>query len=341
LAALTVLLVIASPAAQTTITPKLLLETADRPIRDVTVAPDGSIFTFDYREYRIKKFDRNGRFITEFGGTGKEEGRFTHLTGLAAFEGRLLAVDSIGISTFELNGAFVARTQFPEEITPDLSMAFEDGRYVGTLIVASELLAVLTLRSPQGRELDRLASYDLRDYFPELTKGEDFFLSNEYARHYLYALDSDGSILWAPSDASCVYRYRDGKSRLAASADLTPMPLPETVIADLQKKKDALKPPLHLFVPAHYPLIRHLAVGPDGDVWAFVQSREKTGFLRFSKDGKEKGFALLASDFDPGRAVVRVYAGRMYFVVGRSLYAADLPEPRVEDQRTVQSPSCT
>jgi hypothetical protein len=71
-------------------------------------------------------------------------------------------------------------------------------------------------------------------------------------------------------------------------------------------------------------MVRHFAVGPDGDLWIFVQSVEKSGFLRYAKDGKAKGFFPVKADFDIGRAVVRIFGNRMYFISGRTLYAADL-----------------
>jgi DUF1680 family protein len=316
---------VASTAGETVIAPVRVLETPDQPIRDLAVAPDGSIFTFDYREYKVKKFDKEGRFLLEFGGTGTGAGEFTHLTGIRAFRDKLLAVDSVGLLTFGLDGRFLDKTAFPEEITPNYSLALEDGRYVGSQIVAAELKAVLTLRSAQGRELDRLASHDLKEFFPELKTGEEFFLSDEYARDYLYALSPDEDILWAASDAVRVHLYSGGKSRVIVAEDLTPVPFPEDERAKLARRKANAKPPFFAYVPDHYPLLRHLAVGPDGDIWVFAQSRERTGFLRFAKDGNPKGFATVQADFDVARSVVRVLGGRMFFISGKTLYAADLP----------------
>jgi len=71
-------------------------------------------------------------------------------------------------------------------------------------------------------------------------------------------------------------------------------------------------------------LVRHLAVGPDGDLWLFVQSQEKSGFLRYAKDGKAKGFYPVKTDFDIGRSVVRIFGNRMYFISGKALFAADI-----------------
>lgn len=320
--------ILALATGQTALVPIRLLETPDKAIRDIAVAPDGSIFTFDYREYKVKKFDRNGHFLLEFGGAGTGPGQFTHLTGLRVIDGTLLAVDSVGLLTFDLDGRFLDKTVYSEEVTPNYSLALADGRYVGFQIVASELKAVLTLRSPLGREMVRLASHDLREFFPELEAGQDFFLSDENARGYLYAANPDGDILWAASDAVCVHLYRGGKSRPILAEDLTPVPFPEEERTKLLRRKAGLKPPLFLYVPKVYPVLRHLEVGPDGDIWIYVQSREKTGFLRYTKDGKPNGFVTVQADFDVTSSVVRIGGGRMFFISSRSLYVADLPGAR-------------
>ncbi len=322
--ALLCLAFLASGLDDTALTPVRILETPDKPIRDIAVSADGSIFTFDYSEYRIKKFDPAGKFLLEFGGPGTGEGQFTHLTGIGAFGGKLLAVDSLGLLTFDLNGRFLGKTAFPEEVTPNYSRVFEDGRYVGELIVAPELKAVVSLRSPQGHELDRLASHDLKEFFPELKAGEEFYLSDEYARNYFYALGPGGDVFWAASDAVRIFRYEDSKSDAVASETLTPVPLPEADRARLLSRKEKAKPPFFAYVPDRFPLVCHLAVGLEGDLWMYVQSVEKTGFLRYTKEGKAKGFYPVKAEFDATRTVVRIFGNRMYFISGKTLYAADL-----------------
>lgn len=312
-------------AQQAVLAPRLLLETPAHPIRDIAVSADGAVFTFDYDEYRIRKHGRDGRFLLEFGGTGKEEGRFTHLTGIGVSGDRLLAVDSVGLSRFGLDGRFLDRKAFAAEVTPNYSAVLEDGRYVGCQIVAPELKGVLTLRSPDGRELDRLASYDLRESFPGLKAGEDFFLSDDCARNYLYAIGPANDVLWAATDSPRVFRYRDGKSQPIVEESLAPEPLAEEERATLAKRAAALKPPLFFFVPTHRPVLRHLGVDSSGDLWVYVRSREKTGFLRYGRDGKAKGLVTGSAGFDVSKATVRVFGETMYFIAGRALYVADLP----------------
>jgi hypothetical protein len=330
----------ADPAGSkdTVLVPRLVLESPDKGIRDIAVSPDGSIFTFDYGEYKIRKYDRDGRFLLEFGGTGSGDGQFTHLTGLRALRDRLLAVDSVGLLTFDLDGRFLGKQTFAGEIIPNFAAAFEDGRYLGFQILASELKAVLTLRSSRGEELDRLGSYDLKEFFPGLKAGEKFFLNDDYARNYLYAWGQNGDVYWAASDALRIFRYRGGTSKIVFSEDVAAAPFPETEKAELQEKKARIKPPLFLYVPEVYPLLWHLAVGPGGDLWIYIKSQERTGFLRLSGEGISKGFASVSADFDVIKATVRIFGGRMYFILDQSLYAADLPGPETVDPKSNEEP---
>lgn len=312
------------------IVPKLVLEVPDKGIRDIAVAPDGSIFTFDYDEYKIRKHDRCGRLLVEFGGTGTGDGRFTHLTGLRVLGDRLLAVDSVGLLTFDLNGRFLGKQAFAAEITANFAVAFADGRYLGYQILATELKGVLSLRSSKGEELDRLASYDLKEFFPDLKVGQQFFLNDDYARNYIYALGPDGEVCWAATDSLRIHRYRDGASKVVYSEDVAAVPLSEAERSKLLERKSRIKPPFYLCVPEFYPVLYHLAVGPGGDLWIYLKSRDRTGFLRLSSKGAVKGFAAISADFDAEKATVRIFGSRMFFIIDRSLYAADLPGPDIE-----------
>ena len=97
------------------------------------------------------------------------------------------------------------------------------------------------------------------------------------------------------------------------------------------EKKAKIKPPLFMYVPDYYQLVYHLLVGPEGDIWIYLKSQEKTGFLRYSENGSLKGFYTVDADFDITEAdqIVRIHKNRMYFLVkGRKalkVYAADLP----------------
>ncbi|UCE22770.1 MAG: hypothetical protein JSV46_11340, partial [Candidatus Aminicenantes bacterium] len=76
-----------SPSFEKTgiIAPKVILERSRSKegesyvgIRDITVDKNSDIYAFDYKNYNIKKYDKQGNSLFTFGGTGEEEGKFQH-----------------------------------------------------------------------------------------------------------------------------------------------------------------------------------------------------------------------------------------------------------------------
>jgi len=300
--------------------------------RDIAFDSDGSFYIFDYLDNTIKKYDSKGEHLISFGGKGQDSGKFTHLTGIRNFGDRLLAVDSVGLLSFSTEGIFLNKKSFAEEVLTEYPAIYEDGNYVGQQIHAAELKFILTFRSSKGEEYDRLAFYDIKEFFPEIDEGEDFFLSSEHARSYRYAINPKEDILWAASDEFKIYRYNQGESIVVISENYSPIPFPAERKEALLEKKSKIKPPLFLYVPDYYQIIFHLLVNADGDIWIYLKSLEKTGFLRYSAQGSLKGFYTVDADFDITDAdhIVRIHNNRMYFLAkGRKslkIYTAELPD---------------
>jgi hypothetical protein len=303
------------------ITPKVLLERSRSAegesyvgIRDITVDENSDIYAFDYQNYNIQKYDKEGKPLFTFGGTGDEDGNFSHLTGIRAVNGCILAVDFSGLSLFDYKGKFLKKHPYEKEVKVEHPAIFDDGRFVGTQILAEELKTALIYHAVDGKELSRLASYEINEFFPGVKEGEDFFLDNTYARAYSYTISPDGDILWAASDVLKIYRFRGGESSLFIEETATAVPFPDELRKPLLDRQSRTKPPLFTYVPDSYQIIHHLLCGPDGDVWVYVKSRERTGFLRYSKLGKLEGVYEVDADFDMMKAIVRIFNDIMYFV---------------------------
>ena len=299
--------------------------------RDITFDHDGSFYIFEYLDNTIKKYDSSGEHLVTFGGKGQDAGEFTHLTGIRIVEDHLLAVDSVGLLSFSKDGDFLNKKSFSEEVLTEYPAIYEDGNYVGQQIHSGELKVILTFRSSQGEELDRLTQYDLKEFFPGLNEGEDFFLSSEHTRSYRYTIGKNKDILWAASDEFKIYQYRDGESTVVISEEYSPVPFPPEEKEALLEKKSKIKPPLFLYVPDNYQIMFHLLVNTDGDIWIYIKSQEKTGFLRYSPEGNPRGFYTVEADFDitEGDHIIRIFNNRMYFLdkgqKSMKIYAADLP----------------
>lgn len=319
------------------ITPKVILERSRSEegksyvgIRDITADENADLYAFDYKNYNIIKYDKQGNPLFTFGGTGESEGKFHHLTGIRAVEGRILAVDSIGLSLFDYGGKFLEKRPYVQEVLVDHPAIFNDGKFVGSRILSDELKTALILHASDGKELSRLAFYDIREFFPGIKDGEDFFLDDTYARSYCYTISLDGDILWSASDTLSIKRFRKGGSSPFIEEVATAVPFPDELRKPLLERQSRTRPPLFAYVPDRYQIIHHLLCDPKGDVWVYVKSRERTGFLRYSNGGKRKGIYSVKAEFDPIKAIVRIFNGCMYFVVserdGVKVYSAELPD---------------
>jgi DNA-binding beta-propeller fold protein YncE len=45
--------------------------------RDITIAPDGSLYVVDGGNFRVQKFDKDGKYISTFGSIGRQSGQFS------------------------------------------------------------------------------------------------------------------------------------------------------------------------------------------------------------------------------------------------------------------------
>ncbi len=299
--------------------------------RNIALDARKNLFIFDYMDNTIKKYDPQGAHIVTFGGQGEADGQFSHLMEIRIFKDKLLALDSVGVLTFTLDGEFVDKTPFPEEVVCEFPQVFQDGSWAGEKYTDSDLTKSLTLRDSHGAELARLAEYDLRQYYPRLKPGEDFFLQDYQARFYLYSFRSDGSLIWAASDACTVHAFKDGTSTLLFSHNYATVPIPADQVAEMKKDAERIKanPMLHMYVPESYQIVQHLLAAPNGDIWLYAISAGKTGFLVYSTEGKLKKFYRVNADFDMTRVKVQMLGKTLFYVVpGRSsvkIYSSPIP----------------
>jgi hypothetical protein len=82
-------------------------------------------------------------------------------------------------------------------------------------------------------------------------------------------------------------------------------------------------------VPENYQLIQHLLVDETGDIWLYVLSPDRKGFLHLSDNGEELDFHAVDADFHLLTARVTAQGGRLYFLAGGKdetrIFVADRP----------------
>ncbi len=304
-------------------------ETGLRGARDLTVDRAGNVTVFDYNDYVIRRFDSTGTLLTTFGGTGDTAGRFEHLMAIRADGDSLLALDAGSWSVFDLSGALRSRRPLADTVICDHPRLYPDGRWAAGCIVQATAEQSLTSRRADGSEERQVASYALGEFFPGVEAGELFFINPVQARAYLYDFTPDGRLVWMASDRLRVLVSRNGVDETLFEAEVTALPFPEEERAALEERQARLGPPLFMNVPYRYQLVHHLFVAESGDVWLYLMSAERTGLLRLSSTGLERGFYTLDADFDVLSARLTEAGRRLYFMIrgpeGTAIYSVGLP----------------
>jgi hypothetical protein len=291
-------------------------ETGLKAPRDLTVDEDGNIIVFDYGNYMIHKFAPSGKILTTFGGSEGESGGFQHLMAIRALGDSVLALDAGALLIFDSSGQQRTTRAFSDTIICDLPRIHSSGQWAGEWIVEETAEKQLTYRDTNGLQLSRIAGYELGEFFPGVKPGQMFFINPTQVRSYIYDFLPDGRLVWAVSDEIRVFVVRDREDSPIFSADWQPQPFPVTEIQAMQEKQAGLKPPLFMNVPKNYQLIQHLFVDESGDIWMYVMSVERTGFVHLSDKGTEKGFYNVEADFDLLSVRVTAAHGRLYFMLG-------------------------
>ena len=165
-------------------------------------------------------------------------------------------------------------------------------------------------------EQSRIAAYALNELFPGVEPGGMFFIGPTQARSYIYDFLPDGSLVWAVTDEATVNVRRAGEDETIFSAAWPAVPFPPDEIHSMRERQAGLSPPLFMNVPEKYQLIQHLLVDETGDIWLYVLSLDRKGFLHLSDSGEELGFHAVDADFDLLTARVTAERGRLYFLAG-------------------------
>jgi hypothetical protein len=283
--------------------------------RDLTVDRAGNVFIFDYGDYVIRKFDPDGVLQATFGGTGAEPGLFQHLMAIRVQGDRLFSLDAGALSIFDPSGGLLSHRPFEDTVTCDLPRLHADSSWVAEWIIEETAVQALTYRYPDGTERGRLASHALGTHFPGVQANQLFFLKQTQAPGYLYDFLGNGTVVWMSTEQLRVFVRHDGGDEVLFEAEATPVPYPADEITALEQQRAALAPPLFMNVPRHYRIAHHLVVDESGDVWVFVTSLERTGFLRLSSEGREVGFYDVDADFDVWATRVTSANERFYFMV--------------------------
>jgi len=111
----------------------------------VTVDAEGNLYVGDWDNYRVQKFDRNGKFLTKWGNDSGEETRFSGISDIAIDkQGNVYVTDYMRnvVQKFDRNGKFLLRWG---------SAGGKDGQFLGLMSVALDPDGNVLLGDETGR----------------------------------------------------------------------------------------------------------------------------------------------------------------------------------------------
>jgi DNA-binding beta-propeller fold protein YncE len=164
--------------------------------RDLAVDSEGYVYVADTGNFRIQKFDGEGRFISQWGGPGSREGQFREPVGVAVDDfGHVYVADSDNhrVQKFDRDGVFVTQWGgFGSEIGQ-----FRNPRAVATDIYSNVYVADLGNNRVQIFENDGnfIASFDSDE------------LGKEMVAPAVLAVDLNGNIYMADSRNNRVKKF--------------------------------------------------------------------------------------------------------------------------------------
>jgi DNA-binding beta-propeller fold protein YncE len=134
---------------------------------DIAIAPDGGVLVADYRNDRIKKFDRDGNLILQFGGSGTAPGQLRRPIAITVDAGGNIYVLEhlvFRVQKFSPSGSFLTSWAVPGSGTyQDMFDLVADA--AGNVYVPDPSEEVVYKYGPTGTLLDQWTSGD-PDWFP-------------------------------------------------------------------------------------------------------------------------------------------------------------------------------
>jgi tripartite motif-containing protein 71 len=170
----------------------------------VAVDAEGNVYVGDTDNYRVEKFDRNGKFLTQWGTQGRSDNQFTEIADIAIDNQNNVYVSDYQndtIQKFEKSGRFLLRWGSP---------GFLEGQFTGAgSIVFDSQGNVLVAEVETGRlqKFDKSGRFLSKYYLPTV--------ADKPIVPYAIALDGQGNIYVSDNPAHRIVKIDSSMNLLA------------------------------------------------------------------------------------------------------------------------------
>lgn len=278
-------------------------------MKSIAVTENGELFIGNYGNYKIYKFDKEGKFVKEFGKEGGKKGEFLYRPTLnGVLDNKyVFASDHQGrIQFFDLDGNFVKMVKLdymPLQIIP-----LKDNKIAiwGHVPYNGDVRYIVSIKDINTGEEKIVDSY-----FNSLIKLKPITVKDKNG--YLYGFSptavNDKTIIERTPDGNLIVGHNvesklsifSPNGDLIKTLDLNKSPIKTTekdkakflkTVKDYLVEKDLYEENKELLndpniYPEYYPIFYAIKTDPEGNILIFNYSEEEgNSFLVYDKDGK-------------------------------------------------------
>lgn len=246
---------------------------------DYAVDDDLNVYIIDLKECIVKKYDKNGAFVLSFGKKGNGPGEINFPRGIVFSAGKIYIPQFMRMDVFSTDGVFEKSLSYPLKIQVEAFKIIEGktGVIYGIAEDKIELIAY-SINDPDKR-IKKITSTDF-------SADESGIVSIK--NDILFGVTKNDEIIFGLNNEIKVVKYsiRDNSRKTIINYNYSHKKYPEESIkAIMESRKKSGRtnlPPL----PEYYPMLFQLSVDDNDNIWINIVSNEKSGLMRFDKNGK-------------------------------------------------------
>lgn len=246
---------------------------------DFAVDDDLSVYILDFKECVAKKYDKGGKFVLSFGRKGKGPGEIFLPLGIQFSTGKIYIPQYQRLDVFTTKGVYEKTLSYPQNTFANVCKII-DGKFGVVYGMTRDKLELITysLNEPD-QKIKTIASSDVT-----IDESGSVTAENEI----LFDVTKNNEIIFGLNNELKIEKYSilENSQKTIINYNYTRKKHPEEWITAMMKNRKKLGrtnlPPLS----EYYPMLSQLSVDDNDNIWLTIISNEKSGLMRFDKNGK-------------------------------------------------------
>ncbi|MBN2135446.1 MAG: hypothetical protein JW737_06915 [Acidobacteria bacterium] len=227
----------------------------------------------------IKKYDKDGKFLFQFGRMGEGPGELWYAFQMEFTKETIRVYQLDRTTIFSKDGKYID-TQ--KRNTTKVRFRFMDKLIKEGIYLQEDF-------DHQSKTVKLFIGTSIDDIHQLIEEQETEYTENSWSTPFVFTIDSHKIPIYGHNNKLVLKEYINGTSRILTSYNYTQ----RKIIYENGK-------PNSPYFKDYYRIIRGLVVDKRNDIWIYTISNEFTGFLKLSRDGKEiERYALICCDLLP------------------------------------------